>query len=365
MLEKPFELRVIPLTSHILFVEGKLYKEKKQEKGMVYIYKKIKGDKTYYYLRASQRKGERVVVKDIVYLGSALEEVKKALENLPKWKEQIRKAYKTIHNFLEVNHYAEKVAQQKIKQDNFLGQQLRAVEACALHYRTVFHHQQKITQQETLKNFIVEFAFNTTAIEGNTIKLQQARNLLQEGILPSNKTLREVHDIQNTEKVFFELLQTKEEITHELIIKVHETLMEYIDPRKGYRTEDVRVIKANFKATPAPYVKTDMDLMLRWLQEHRKKLHPLVLATMLHHKFEKIHPFMDGNGRTGRMLMNYMLIKENYPPLVIRTKKRMEYLQALREADKGELFTTDREAYAKLINFVAAEMSQNYWNIFL
>lgn len=332
---------------------------------MVYIYKKTKGSKSYYYLRASQRKGEKIIVKDIAYLGSALEEAKKSLDNLPKWKEQIRKAYKTIHHFLEINHYAEKVAQQKRKQDDFLGQQLVAVEACALHYRTAFQQQPKITQQEIYKNFIIEFAFNTTAIEGNTIKLQQARSLLQEGLTPNNKTLREIHDIQNTEKVFFNLLQATEDMTHELIIKTHEALMDNIDPRKGYRTEDVRVIKANFKATPAPYVKTDMDLLLRWFHEQKEKLHPLVLAAIFHHMFEKIHPFMDGNGRTGRMLMNYLLMKEKYPPIVIRTKKRDEYMQALREADKGELFKADKEAYVGLISFVATEMSENYWNIFL
>ncbi len=68
---------------------------------MVYIYKKTVGDKVYYYLRASERKQEKIIIKDIAYLGSSLEEVKKALNKLPKYSEQIRKAYKTINNFLE------------------------------------------------------------------------------------------------------------------------------------------------------------------------------------------------------------------------------------------------------------------------
>jgi len=332
---------------------------------MVYVYKKTAGNKVYYYLRASERKGEKVAVKDIRYLGSTIAEVKKALEHLPKQKEQIRKAYKTMHRFLEANHYREKILEKKLKQDAWLEEQLIPIEACALHYRTTFQQQPKITQQEILKNFIVEFAFNTTAIEGNTIKLNQARSLLQDGLTPSNKTVREIHDLQNTEKVFFGLMNSKEAITHEFIIKTHEALMEHIDPRKGYRTEDVRVIKANFKATPAPYVRTDMDLVLKWFHEQKKKLNPLVLATLFHHKFEKIHPFMDGNGRTGRMLMNYILLTEKYPPIVIRTNKRAIYLQALREADKGDLFKTEKEAYKQLVNFVAAEMNENYWNIFL
>ena len=76
---------------------------------MVYIYKKTIGNKEYYYLRASQRKQGKVLAKDIAYLGSSLKEVKYNLANLPKYSEQIRKAYKTINNFLESNHYLEKV----------------------------------------------------------------------------------------------------------------------------------------------------------------------------------------------------------------------------------------------------------------
>ncbi|MBI1972463.1 Fic family protein [Candidatus Woesearchaeota archaeon] len=332
---------------------------------MVYIFKKQIGDKAYYYLRASQRKGNQVIAKDIAYLGSTLEEVKHALNNLPRYKEQIRKAYKTIRNFLEVNHYLEKATQLKLKKDIFLEQQLLSIEACRIHYNTTFLHQPVLTKQEILKNFIIEFAFNTTAIEGNTIKLNEARSLLLDGLTPKNKTLREIYDLKNTEKVFLWLLETTGKVTHEFIIKIHKELMENIDPRSGYRTTDVRVIKANFEASPAPYVKIDMDLLLQWLEKNKNKLHPLVLATIFHHKFEKIHPFMDGNGRTGRMILNYILLKNKYPPIVIRTKKRAEYVQALREADTVGLLEIKKERYQKLIAYMAAEMNENYWNIFL
>jgi len=140
--------------------------------------------------------------------------------------------------------------------------------------------------------------------------------------------------------------------------------MKNIDARSGYRTSDVRVIKANFKATPAPYVKTDMELLLKWFNDNKNKLHPLVIASVLHHKFEKIHPFMDGNGRTGRMLLNFILMKSNYPPLIILNKERKEYLDALRKADKLNLNEID-EAYKELINFNSDQMIKNYWNIFL
>lgn len=125
------------------------------------------------------------------------------------------------------------------------------------------------------------------------------------------------------------------------------------------------IVRGNFKATPAPYVKTDMDLLLKWYNQNKNKIHPLTLAVIFHHKFEKIHPFMDGNGRTGRMLLNYILIKNNYPPLIIRNKNRDSYLENMRKADKSDLFKSKIGAYFGLAKFGAREFIENYWNIFL
>ena len=332
---------------------------------MVYIYKKTIGEKNYYYLRASQRKGDKIIVKDIAYLGSSIEDVKKALEKLPKHSEQIRKAYKTINNFLESNRYLEKIQGLKLKKDKFIEYEiLLELESCKMHFNTDFKKNDELTKREILKNFVIEFAYNTTSIEGNTIKLNEVRSLLEEGLTPKNKTLREIYDLQNTEKVFLSLFELKEEINHELIQRIHSELLENIDARKSYRITEVRVIKANFKATPAPYVKADMDLLLKFYYENKNKLHPLVLAVIFHHKFEKIHPFMDGNGRTGRMLLNYILLRNNYPPLIILNKERREYLDVLRKVDKINLTEID-ESYQFLVNFVSNQMIKNYWNIFL
>ena len=274
-----------------MLVKGKIYKPIIPTLIMVYIYRKIIAGKPYYYLRASERKGKKMIVKDLAYLGNSIEEVRKSLES-KKYKEKIRKTYKTIHNFIESNHWLEKAKELKLKKDAFLGEKLEEIEACRLHYNNVFKKLDETTKRETLKNFVIEFAFNTASIEGNTINLEQARNLLTDGLTPENKTLREIYDLQNSEKVFFELINLKEEISHELIIRVHDSIMDNIDARKGYRTTDVRVIRSNFDAAPAPYVKTDMNLLLKWYEENKEKLHPLVLAAVFHHKFEKIHPFI-------------------------------------------------------------------------
>jgi len=332
---------------------------------MVYVYKKIIGKKPYYYLRVSERKGNRVISKDLAYLGNSIKDVKKKLGGLSKYKNEIRKSYRKIHKFLELNRYLEKSENLKLKKDPFLDEKQKEIEACRLHYDLEFKKLDNLSKKEILKQFIIEFTFNTASIEGNTITLEEARNLLENGKTPKNKTLREIYDLQNSEKVFFELIESREDLTHEFIERVHDKLLDNIDFRKGYRTRDNRVFKANFKSAPGPFVKTDMDLLLRWHDNNKKKLHPLVLACIFHHKFEKIHPFMDGNGRTGRMLLNFILMNNHYPPLIIHNKMRLEYLSNLRNADKAGLETNKREDYLELIQFIADEMINFYWDIFL
>jgi Fic family protein len=334
---------------------------------VVYIYRKRIGDKDYYYLRAYVSKNGKSITKDILYLGDDLNSIRDKIKDIPhKYSEQIRKTYKTINKFIEFNLYLEKVRALKLKKDVFLDKNSQeTIEACRVHWISAFDKQDELTKEEILKNFIVEFAFNTTSIEGNTISLDQAQKLLVDNLTPKNKSLREIYDLQNTEKVFMKLFANiKKEITHDLICEIHDSLLEDIDARKGYRTQDVRVFKAHFKSTLWPFVKTDMEILLKWLKENQGKLHPFVLAVMFHHKIEKIHPFMDGNGRTGRIVMNYILLQNDYPPIIITKKNRTKYLDNLHKADECSLNKMN-ELYSDLINFSSTEYSGNYWNIFL
>ena len=330
---------------------------------MVYIYKKTINGKPYYYLRHSQRIGDKTIIKDIAYLGSTLHDVEQNLEKLPALKKEIKKAYKSIKHFFESEYYIHKAEELKLKQEECIDKkEFHNIEACKLHFHERFLHLDATTQEEIYKNFVIEFTFNTTSMEGNTITLAEAHRLLREQLTPNQKTLREVYDIQNTEKAFFFILNNKEKITHEFIIMLHTMLMEKIDVRKGYRTFDVRVFGKKFESTPAPYVKTDMDILLQLLGE---KIHPFVLASIFHHNFEKIHPFADGNGRTGRMLLMKILLENGYPAFVIRRSKRKEYLHALSKADSADLKDVSAEHYKPLVMFLAKEFIQSYWNTFL
>ena len=334
---------------------------------MVYIHVKKIGDVNYYTLRISVRKGKKVITKDLENLGSDISKI--SISNLEKrYKEEIRKSYNSIKKFLDSNIYLEKAKKKKLKKNIFFEkEQLESIEAIRTHFNTKFKKIDKLGQQEVFENFIIKFAVNSTSLEGNTITLKEADKLLRENILPKNKTLREVFDLRNTKKVFNELISKRPLISLFMIEKIHDSLMENIDQRKGYRTDDINIFGQPFKPTPGRYVKDDMKLLLDWYSNN-KDLHPLVLAILFHHKFENIHPFSDGNGRTGRMLMNHILLRCGYPLLVISRRERKKYLESMSEADKSikkDLRSTNIKYYKKLIGFVYSQLEESYWDTFL
>jgi len=326
---------------------------------MVYIYKKRIGKKDYYYLRASVKQKNKLITKDIAYLGDDPGRIYERLNSLPQ--KEIRKSYHKLKRFIESDYYLKKAEEQNFRKE---FDYINGVEACRIHWQTKVLKLDEKTLQETLKHFVIELTYNTTSIEGNTITLEEAQRLLMENLTPKNRTLREIHDIKNSEKAFFTLWKDKAAITHEFIIGLHTSLLRNIDERTGYRTGDVRVFRSKFKSTPHQFIRADLDILLRWYKENQD-IHPLILASAFHHKFEKIHPYFDGNGRTGRMLMNYILMQRGYPPIIHQKKHRIRYLDALREADECPLDKYDKHKYKKLIELSTFFMQDKYWDNFL
>ena len=214
------------------------------------------------------------------------------------------------------------------------------------------------------RDFKTVYIYNTNTIEGNTLTIEQTDMVLNRGKSPSGKDLREVYDHINAKEVFEWLLKEKPEITHEVIVQIHAGILEKIDHRTGdYRTRGVRVIGAEFLPSPGKYVQTDMEILLKWYRKWKKKLHPLVLSALFHEKFERIHPFYDGNGRTGRMLSNLILIRERFPLLIIEEKKRKHYYAALDRGHKADLDGVS-EDYNEIVAFFYNELMYTWEKIF-
>lgn len=335
---------------------------------MVYIHVKKIGGKRYYTLRISLREGSKVITKDIANLGDDVSKIN--IDDLErKYRKEIWQSYHTIKKFLESNYYIEKAKKLKSKKDTFYSKnQAIDIESTKIHYKNKFLKENELTKEEIYENFLINFAVNSTAIEGNTITLKEAHDLFKEDIIPKNRTLREVYDLTNTKKVFYYLIKEKPAIDLELIEKIHDMLLENIDKRKSYRNHDIRILGQPFKPSPARYVKADMIMLLKWFKDNKNKISPLPLVTFLHHKFEKIHPFSDGNGRTGRILINYILMGLGYPPFIISRRFREEYLRTMSEADgcmqKG-LLNTELKYYGSLLSFIHSQFIFSYWDIFL
>ena len=335
---------------------------------MAYIHVKNVRGKKYYTLRISVRKNDKIITKDLCSLGDDLSKIN--LDKLEKkYKTQIRKSYRTLKNFLDKNTYLEKAKKLKLKKETYFSkEQQEEINAILLHYKTKFLKLDKLTQEEVFENFILSFAVNSTSIEGNTINLKEAHELFTKDKIPKNKTLREIYDLKNTKKVILFLKEKSSKIDGDLIIKVHDMLLENIDKRIGFRTHEIRIFGQPFKPSPAGYVKADIKILVDWYNKNKTKLNPLVLAILFHHKFEKIHPFSDGNGRTGRVLMNHILDLAGYPPSIITKRFRKDYISAMNDADKAlskSLTNINFTEYKKLIDFSILEFKGSYWDIFL
>ncbi len=205
-----------------------------------------------------------------------------------------------------------------------------------------FAKEPKENYENRYEVFCSLFAYDSTGIEGNTLTFEETSHLLFEGIVPKEKSLREIHEVLNHKKAFDYMLKYKEDLTKEFILWLHKlvvenTLREDLVSQTGkYRT--VQVFIGRSIPPKSHEVPNKMASLLRWYSTNKMKLHPLVLASHFHTEFEKIHPFVDGNGRVGRLLMNFILHKNKYPMVNIPKKNRFRYYGVLQNAQyKGDL----------------------------
>ena len=134
-----------------------------------------------------------------------------------------------------------------------------------------------------------------------------------------------------------ELASQDREITEEDIHRLHSLVLNGIDPSAGsYRKWGVKISGSTYTPPPSSEVPERITALLEWYKENPDELTPIELAALLMHRFSQIHPFTDGNGRVGRLLMNLVLIRAGYPFITnISYRDRARYLRSLQEADEG------------------------------
>jgi Fic family protein len=199
-------------------------------------------------------------------------------------------------------------------------------------------------QVKNLKTlFDVDFTFNSTAIEGNTLSWNETKLVLLEGITIGGKSTREHLEIINHKEAidYIEKLAFKKtsEITSSEILGIHNIILRSIDSENAgiYRKVPVYVKKKDnsiFKF-PEPFLIDNLMIeFFEWfIGDH--DTHPVLFAVEAHTGFVSIHPFVDGNGRTARLILNLLLFQFGFPPAIIKVTERAEYLDAIDEWDKN------------------------------
>ncbi|MDZ4195663.1 MAG: Fic family protein, partial [Candidatus Izemoplasmatales bacterium] len=189
-------------------------------------------------------------------------------------------------------------------------------------------------QYNTLRNnLIVEWTYNSNAIEGNTLTLSETKVVL-EGITIGGKSVVEhLEAINHRDAILFleSIVDRQEEISEWNIRNLHQIILKDIDNLNAgkYRMENVLISGA--KHIPPDYLMVPVQMQKLVYEDNREWIHyhPVVRAALLHGEFVKIHPFIDGNGRTARLLLNLVLMSNGYPPIVIKKESRLAYYEAL------------------------------------
>jgi Fic family protein len=220
-------------------------------------------------------------------------------------------------------------------------------------------------QKEIVSNLhedlVLRWTYNSNAIEGNTLTLKETKVVL-EGITIGGKTLREHFEALNhREAIYFvEDLVIKDEALSEGQIKsIHQLILKNIDDEHAgvYRNTNVIISGADHIPPDALHVESEMQAFVTWYKQKAGSLHPVERAARVHTDFVKIHPFVDGNGRTSRLLMNLELMKAGFPPVVLPLEKRLDYYEALDTAHTKN----DYEPFLGLIAEVVEAGFKPYW----
>jgi Fic family protein len=188
-------------------------------------------------------------------------------------------------------------------------------------------------RKRELEEISIAFTYNTNAIEGSTITLEESREIIHDKIAP-NKSIRDVRETEAHSMVFLGMLSKKEEVTSDLLLKWHKETFGDTKSDLAGRFREYLVRVGSYLAPDWQEVKRMIGELVDFIRKN-DKLNPVELAARAHYRFEKIHPFGDGNGRIGRLLMNYILWHEGYPMLIIEYKKRRSYYKALQKDEES------------------------------
>lgn len=268
-----------------------------------------------------------------------------------------KEGWKKIERYVGINPPSEKDLKKYEEEFNTVKEFLLSKKDVLNGIKQNYINKLKNGKKDELRNIeeevITKFTYDTSRIEGSSLTYKDTKMLLQEGISPKEKPIRDIREAENHKQAFLYMKENlKKDIDKNLILELHKLLKKDITEDAG-QFRDGQVYVGNLVPIKASMIETEVDNLISWYKDN-KELHPLELATVFHCIFERLHPFFDGNGRIGRLLLNFILLKSNYPVIIIQNKNRRRYYNALRRADSGN--------YIYMIHYLFSELEgQDYW----
>lgn len=232
----------------------------------------------------------------------------------------------------------------------------------------VDEQQKKINQlrplnQEALlqlrEYYRIGLTYSSNAIEGNTLTESETKVVLEDGLTIGGKPLKDHLEVIGHSEAFsmvYELAHTQE-INEQTILELHRLFYQRIDSDNAgsYRTKPVIITGTSYTPPPPSKVNPAMQEFVAQIPIQRDTLHPIALAGWLHIQLANIHPFIDGNGRTARLLMNLALMQSGYPITIIPPLVRSEYISALQASNTG-----DNQPFINLLSNMVWEAQREY-----
>lgn len=196
----------------------------------------------------------------------------------------------------------------------------------------------KSVKEKLNEDFVIRFTYNSNAIEGNRLTLRQTALILKDKVIPSGARAEDYNEAINGKECLDYIKEYDGDLNTRFLEKINAILTKNTGVVYGGRIRffDVKIEGSNHVPPPHSELKRHMLNFFKWHSANKNKLHPFELAALVHAKLAWIHPFEDGNGRTSRAVMNFILMKKEFPMFFIPVEKREKYYTSLDIADKGD-----------------------------
>lgn len=327
---------------------------------MVYLEKQKKGGKFYYYLTHTIRLPNNNYKKVRHFIESSSKELDSAeeklleIENLEDF-EEILEEFKPLSQKSDYKHSIFFDDEWEL----FSEEDLEEIEEIKEKFKSLQDVDNRSYNEIIREEFLIRHAYDTNRVEGSTFTFEETEALLTKGLILEPHRQREVYEISNISDAFDYIETYNSKLDNKFIKELHREVtkntLKYSDSEGVYRKKGINVSMGSnpYKTVPGELVQKVMVEVIKEFEKYYKK-DKLGAIVRFYVAFIAVHPFLDGNGRTSRMLLNYLLLREGIPPINFIDKEHKKHITYLNQAMRGDGFTS-------ISAFIMNRIRLNHW----